>query len=167
MKFQKSKLSRAFLFIWTFIPLCPYSTGAFEISDNTFPDIQVLPQGSGLKEVPKNQTFQALPLDPAVYYGRLQNKRQKSKKKRKNGGSNNNKKDLTGSFSDSAGHGQKSNTLKYAFLQPQTPPDGGQVETCKPPSSVSAFNFMNFALAAITIGANLVNKNSLFLFEVL
>jgi hypothetical protein len=169
MKFQKVQIIRAFFLLWTFIQLCSYGTGAFEISDNTFPDIQVLPQGSGLKEIPKNQTFQALPLDPAVYYGRLQSKRQKTKKKRKNGGNNNNKKDLTGSFSDS-GYGQKSNTLKYAFLQPQTPPDGGQVETCKPPSSVSAFNFMNFALAAITIGANLVihfdlkfNKIQIFL----
>ena len=151
MKFQRSVV----FFFWTFIQLCPPTIRAFEIGDSTFQDIQVLPQGSGLKEIPRNQTFQALPLDPAVYYGRLQTKRQKTKKKRKNekrkffG-----KKDLAGSFSDG---GQKSNPLKYAFLQPQTPPDGGQVESCKPPSSVSAFNFMNFALSAITIGASLVS----------
>ena len=119
----------------------------FDIVEDSLQDIQVFPQGS--KELAKNKTLQALPLDPAVYYGQLQN-RKKSKKRKKN----RNRNDLEGSFSG----GQKSrNSLKYAFLKPETPPDGGQVETCRPPSAISAFTFMNFALAAVTIGANLVS----------
>ena len=147
----------------SFLEHIPNPIQAFELSENSYPDIQVLPQGSHLDPQDKgNKSFQALPLDPAVYYGQLQNrnrnKRPKSgkKKRRKNGDL------LSGSFSG-GGTGEKGNTLKYSFLQPQTPPDGGPVETCKPPSSVSAFTFMNFALSAITIAANLVRGHPQFL----
>ena len=80
------------------------------------------------------------------------NRKKNSKKKSKS----KNRNELAGSFSGGGG-GKNSNTLKYAFLRPETPPDGGQREDCRPPSSISAFSFMNFALAAITIGANLVS----------
>ena len=121
-KLMKFKLS--FLCFSLFL-LCHIR--AFELEENTDPDIQVLPLGSNLPS--KNQSFQALPLDPAVYYGRLQNKAKKAKGKSRKKNPNRKKVlDIQGSFSG-GGHdaGQKSNTLKYAFLQPQTPPDGGQV----------------------------------------
>jgi hypothetical protein len=126
---------------------------SFDLAQDALSDIQVLAQGS--KELASNKTFQALPLDPAVYYSQLQNRK---RSKKKNNRKKNNKNDLEGSFSGS-GSDKSRNSLKYAFLKPETPPDGGQVETCRPPSAVSAFTFMNFALAAITIGANLVSPH--------
>ena len=141
-----------------FLGQAPNPVQAFDLSENSYPDIQVLPQGSRLDLQDKgNKSFQTLPLDPAVYYGQLQNRNRNKKPK---SGKKNRRKNgdvLSGSFSGGGGTGEKGNTLKYAFLQPQAPPDGGPVETCKPPSSVSAFTFMNFALSAITIAANLVS----------
>ncbi len=144
------KCGLSFLYFCLFL-LCHIR--AFELEENTDPDIQVLPLGSNLPS--KNQSFQALPLDPAVYYGRLQNKAKKGKTRKKNS----NRKsafDVQGSFSG-GGHeaGQKSNTLKYAFLQPQTPPDGGQVSISSTfyerlflyKSVLLSFSFSTYSLA--------------------
>jgi len=100
----------------------------------------------------KTSNFQVLPLDPAVYYGRVT-----SKKKFKNT-NNINRKNTEETLSGSLSQSTKKNNLRYAFLQPETPPDGGGSETCRPPSGIGAFTFMNFALAAISLAANLVIK---------
>lgn len=53
------------------IHLSLWRTGAsYDIVEDTFKDIQVIAEDS--KDFSKNKTFQALPLDPAVYYGKLQ-----------------------------------------------------------------------------------------------
>ena len=82
--------------------------------------------------------------DPGVYYAKGQ---VESRRRLKNNKSDRVKfhEDLAGSYSS-----KKKSKLKYAFLQPQEPPQV-DIDSCKTPGTISAFQFMNFALAAATL----------------
>ena len=84
-------------------------------------------------------------LDPGRYYAKSQAKTRRRLKNRTRHNFSNN--ELPGSFSNSK---NKKSSLKYAFLQPQYVAEE-DIDTCKTPGSISAFQFMNFALAAATL----------------
>ena len=95
-------------------------------------------------------------LDPGRFYAKSQVKsRKKFKKRRRQNNRLSSAHDLAGSYS----HNKKSR-LNYAFLQPQDPPQV-DVDSCSTPGTISAFQFMNFAIAAATLAGNLVaNANN-------
>ena len=90
--------------------------------------------------------------DPGKYYAKAQKRRRHKKRPQ-----------LQGSSASASSTSSKVSKLKYAFLQPE---DSATVsksgEDChEPTGSFSAFQFMNFALAAATLAGNLVaNVNS-------
>ena len=111
-----------------------------------------------------NIAFLKLQLIGLWIIGRYYNKNQlKSRKRLKNRTRNKNfssdEEDLVGSFSNK----RKKSKLKYAFLQPQEPPQV-DIDTCKTPGTISSFQFMNFALAAATLAGKIsliciINRN--------
>ena len=98
-------------------------------------------------------------LDPGRYYAKSQqvkSRKKFKKRRRQNNRLNSAANDLLGSYS----HNNKKSRLNYAFLQPQDPPQV-DVDSCTTPGTMSAFQFMNFALAAATLAGNLVaNANN-------
>ena len=87
----------------------------------------------------ENPVFQ----DPGAYYAKSQVKSRRRLKNRQNRFKSDG--DLSGSYSS-----KKKSKLKYAFLQPQEPPQV-DIDSCKTPGTISSFQFMNFAMAAATL----------------
>ena len=99
--------------------------------------------------------------DPGVYYAKSQVKSRRRLKNRPNIRFKTDEGDLAGSYSN-----KKKSKLKYAFLQPQEPPQV-DIDSCKTPGTISAFQFMNFALAAATLAGMYINfKNLIFEFKI-
>ena len=105
--------------------------------------------------------YHKVPLDPAKFYAQL--KAKKSKKRRKKRPKNKRPKKRTrdkmsGSFSGGGSKKGGGGGVDLAFLEPQpyVPEDSG----CNPQSSVSAFTFLNFLMAAGMITANLVDNTN-------
>ena len=85
--------------------------------------------------------------DPAEYYAKIQRKVQRRKKH----GSK--LKRIQGSYSSYKK--SKNNQLNYAFLKPEVY-QAEESKDCKPASPISAFTFMNFAMAAGSVAANII-----------
>ena len=101
-----------------------------------------------------SKSYYTLPLDPGSYYAKI-NQRRKSEKRRKK--RRRKQSGLLGSYSSNQKSNKNNSKLRYTFLQPE------KSENCETESSsrISAFTFMNFALSAASLAANLVsNANS-------
>ena len=105
-----------------------------------------------------NKRYQALPLDPAEYYARVQE--EKAKRRRRQRKRRKRIKGMSGSFSGSKYEKEEEpKKVKYAFMRPAESPI--EEEECLPSSPISAFTFMNFVLAAASVTANVIdNVNS-------
>ena len=101
-----------------------------------------------------SKSYYTLPLDPGSYHAKI-NQRRKSEKRRKK--RRRKQSGLLGSFSSNQKSKVNKNKLRYTFLKQKSSRDCES----EPSPKISAFTFMNFALSAATLAANLVsNTNS-------